>query len=64
VTLRDETEWLETVEAGWNVLTGVDNREITRAVKEANVPMVQSQMFGDGQAAQQIVEILINYDKK
>ncbi|MBW2568668.1 MAG: UDP-N-acetylglucosamine 2-epimerase (non-hydrolyzing) [Deltaproteobacteria bacterium] len=58
VTLRDETEWVETVEAGWNVVAGVNNTEIARAVKEGNVPMVQPQIFGDGQAAQRIVETL------
>jgi len=33
VTLRDETEWVETVESGWNQLTGADSKTILQAVK-------------------------------
>jgi UDP-N-acetylglucosamine 2-epimerase len=33
VTLRDETEWIETVEAGWNILTGADIHRIVRGVE-------------------------------
>lgn len=34
VTMRDETEWVETVEAGWNKVTGADSGAIIRAAKE------------------------------
>jgi UDP-GlcNAc3NAcA epimerase len=34
VTMRDETEWVETVEAGWNKVTGADKGSIIRATKE------------------------------
>ena len=34
VTLRDETEWVETVESGWNVLVGADTERIVGAAKE------------------------------
>lgn len=37
VTLRDETEWVETVTTGWNVLTGAETERIVRAVRTAIV---------------------------
>lgn len=59
VTLRPETEWPETVEAGWNIIAGVEPGEIMRAVTERDWPAEPpAQVFGDGQAAQKIVALL------
>lgn len=58
VTLRDETEWPETVDCGWNVLAGCD---VDRIVAAANRPMPQGErpaLFGDGHAAEKILEVL------
>jgi len=58
VTLRDETEWPETVECGWNVLAGADRERIVAA---AHRPAPQSErplLFGDGHAAEKIVRCL------
>lgn len=49
VTLRDETEWVETVDAGWNRLWNVSKYE---------VPRREIDEFGDGHAAGRIVERL------
>jgi len=38
ITLRDDTEWVETVESGWNRLAGADTRTIINAVHEALEP--------------------------
>jgi UDP-N-acetylglucosamine 2-epimerase len=57
VTLRDETEWTETVEAGWNQLAGTDPRRILDALARAN-PGRPMDAYGDGKAADQIAEIL------
>lgn len=59
VTLRSETEWVETVEAGWNVIAGADREAILRAVTEHTWPTTPlPQLFGDGHAAEKIVEHL------
>jgi len=62
VTLRDETEWPETVDCGWNVLAGCD---IDRIVAAAKRPLPQGErpaLFGDGHAAEKIVEVLESDD--
>jgi UDP-GlcNAc3NAcA epimerase len=59
VTLRPETEWSETVEAGWNVIAGVEPGEIKRAVTAREWPSdPPAQVFGDGRAAPKIVALL------
>ena len=43
VTLRDDTEWTETVQSGWNVLSGIETEDIIRAVQtflEAPKPVI------------------------
>jgi UDP-GlcNAc3NAcA epimerase len=57
VTLRDETEWIETLENGWNVIVGADTQKILQAVSRP-VPGSQLRAFGDGHAAEKVVEIL------
>lgn len=59
VTLRDETEWVETVEAGWNILVGADAKRIVQAVSGFR-PAEGSyrQLYGDGRVAEQCVYVL------
>ncbi|HET9095595.1 MAG TPA: UDP-N-acetylglucosamine 2-epimerase (non-hydrolyzing) [Candidatus Baltobacteraceae bacterium] len=57
VTLREETEWLDTLEDGWNVLAGSDPRKIVQAARRI-LPVRQSTPFGDGTAARRIVDAL------
>jgi len=40
ITLRDETEWVETIEDGWNILVGADKGKILKAIKEFNPNIV------------------------
>jgi UDP-GlcNAc3NAcA epimerase len=58
VTVRDETEWVETVAAGWNVLAGTDRGRIVAAVRDASPPLARPHLYGDGHASERIVALL------
>ena len=58
VTLRDETEWPETLVEGWNVMAGRDFDRIVAAARREHPKTPPSNAFGDGDAAKRIVEIL------
>ena len=58
VTMREETEWIETVECERNVLVGADSESIRRAVRTDDWPTTNRAPYGDGQAAKRIVEVL------
>jgi UDP-N-acetylglucosamine 2-epimerase len=61
ITLREETEWVETIQSGWNVLTGTEGKRILREVGRLDKrrrPLKGHGIFGDGRASQKIVQIL------
>ena len=58
ITLRDETEWVETVTAGWNVLAGADTECILEAARTLRPPNERIPLYGDGRAAERCVAIL------
>lgn len=58
VTLRDETEWVETVELGWNVLAGADTERIVAAAGDLSRPSARPDVYGDGHAAEAVVAAL------
>ncbi|UCC38794.1 MAG: UDP-N-acetyl glucosamine 2-epimerase [Candidatus Aminicenantes bacterium] len=60
VTLRDETEWVETLEKGNNVLTGADKNKIIQAGFQSSTlehDSFSSTFYGDGQAADRILGV-------
>ena len=59
ITLRDETEWVETVKSGWNILTGPDRNRIIDAVRDFKAPSIHPPLYGDGRAAIQCVRALL-----
>ena len=58
ITMRDETEWIETVESGWNVIVGSDKAKILDAIVNFNPTGEQEMVFGLGNAADIISEKL------
>jgi len=58
ITLRDETEWLETVEAGWNILAGANRDKIIESAKADRWPSTQYLAYGDGKAGEKIIDFL------
>jgi UDP-N-acetylglucosamine 2-epimerase len=58
LTLREQTEWVETVEAGWNRLVGADTDRIVEAVRSFCPPAERPLLHGDGQTSQAIVRVL------
>jgi UDP-N-acetylglucosamine 2-epimerase len=60
ITLRDETEWAETVESGWNTLTGADKHHIIDCVRHGHRRRDKSpeSVYGNGDAAKQICKVL------
>jgi UDP-N-acetylglucosamine 2-epimerase (non-hydrolysing)/UDP-GlcNAc3NAcA epimerase len=57
VTIRQTTEWTETVANGWNVLVGLD-RERALAALERSAPSERPELYGDGHAGERVVAAL------
>jgi UDP-GlcNAc3NAcA epimerase len=58
ITMRNETEWIETVHAGWNTLVGTDTTRILQAVGQTQPTRSEITEYGSGNASQTIIEIL------
>ena len=60
VTLREETEWTDTVDTGWNTLVGVDADAFAAALRRP-LPTERPPIFGDGRASQRIADVVIDF---
>ena len=58
LTLRDETEWVETVDAGWNILVGSDHARIVEGVCSFSPPSTRPALYGDGAAGARCVDLI------
>jgi len=65
ITLRESTEWVETVEDGWNILVGADKLKIKWAIKDFN-PNTRNyeHKFGDGKASERISRTILALSHK
>ena len=58
LTLREETEWVETVQTGWNKLVGTHPQRILQGLSAINPPIDRPSLYGDGNTAQRIIDLL------
>ena len=70
ITLRDETEWVETVDGGGNIVTGVNKDKIIEAVtywinktekEDVDFTAQASKAFGEGNSADRIIQAILDY---
>jgi len=59
ITLRDTTEWVETVDGGFNRLTGMDAAKVAEAMTDLSMPAERPLYYGDGHAADAIARALV-----
>jgi len=59
ITLRDETEWVELVEAGVNILAGTEINKILELLNDEKQSITTKNIYGEGDAAKNILDALI-----
>ncbi|API87077.1 non-hydrolyzing UDP-N-acetylglucosamine 2-epimerase [Francisella uliginis] len=65
ITLRDETEWVELVSLGVNILVGADKTNILKAYNDLDKTKLNfsNSLYGDGNASRIIIETILSYEK-
>lgn len=67
LTLRDETEWVELVDAGWNRVVGTEASTIVKSARDIlESPLIRSEaeLYGDGRAAERIAYVCANWRRR
>ena len=64
ITLRDETEWVETVISGWNILVGANTKKIIQCALSLAMPQPVPPFYEKGRTAQSILEVLTASGRK
>jgi UDP-N-acetylglucosamine 2-epimerase len=64
LTLRKETEWVETVKDEWNILVGAEEKNIIKAIRGFSPKGPQHNYFGSGDASEKITNILKKFKNK
>ncbi|MFH1664797.1 MAG: UDP-N-acetylglucosamine 2-epimerase, partial [Candidatus Omnitrophota bacterium] len=63
LTVRDTTEWVETLDNGWNMLLGTDTKKLIREANAERSPGAQKKCYGDGDTSGKIVRLLASFAK-
>jgi UDP-N-acetylglucosamine 2-epimerase (non-hydrolysing)/UDP-GlcNAc3NAcA epimerase len=58
LTLRERTEWVETVQLGWNQLVGLDRGRVLEALDELDSPAAHPELYGGGRAGELVVNAI------
>lgn len=58
ITLRDESEWVETIALGWNRLVGAQTELIVDAARNCSTPSSRPRLYGEGDAVRRITDVL------
>lgn len=61
ITLRDTTEWVETVDGGFNRLVGMDPSRVAAALADLTIPETRPPYYGDGDAAGRIASAVVSH---
>jgi len=61
ITIRENTEWIETVDDKWNILVGANKEKIIDSIKNFKPFSQQRKLFGNGSASKKIINIISEY---
>jgi UDP-N-acetylglucosamine 2-epimerase len=63
ITLRENTEWIETLEDGWNVLVGASKEKIVKMANDFEPTNEQRKVLGSGDASEKIMNVIVDLGK-
>jgi len=63
ITLRDSSEWVETIELGWNRLAALDATAVATAMADLHPPDDHPPLYGDGHASQRIAGLVAAFTR-